>query len=243
MNRDFNGSICTDVEWVGRAHCEKCHVRYMMFFSELPNTAFEHLLSPIDHMQYPAGSTIYEVDSHKKFTYSIRRGMVKLIYTDEDGEYRIVRLMGPGTVIGLELLDGAKGYHHTAVGITDVDLCRIPVATVEQLETEHPALCTRVADQLQEQLNLADQWIIALGSGSAKHRVARLVLMLNEFYADKDGIFILLSREDMAAMIGIATETVSRMIAEFKRLNILNKTSKKHYTCDATALNEIIRNE
>jgi CRP/FNR family transcriptional regulator len=243
MNRHIKGSICTDIEWIGRAHCEKCHVRYLMFFSDLPNTAFENLLSPIDHMLYPAGSTIYEIDSHKQFTYSIRRGMVKLIHIESDGEYRIVRLLGPGTVIGLELLDGAKSYLHTAVAITDVDLCRIPVNTVQQLESEYPALCTRVSDQLQEQLNLADQWIIALSAGSAKHRVARLLLMLNQFYADKDGIFILLSREDMAAMIGIATETVSRMIAEFKRLDILKKTSKKHYTCDVAALNEIIKNE
>jgi len=243
MNKENEGSFCTNVEWVGRAHCEKCHIRYLMLFSELPDTAFQKTLYPIDHLLYPAGSTIYDIDSQKQYTYSIRRGMVKLIHTGLDGEYRIVRLLGPGSVIGLELLEGARSYHHTAIAITDIDLCRIPVTTIEQLEDEHPALCTRVGKQLQTQLDLADQWIIALSAGSAKQRVAQLVLMLNEFYADKTGSFVLLSREDMAAMIGIATETVSRMIAEFKRQNILQKTNEKNYRCDIAALQKITRND
>jgi CRP-like cAMP-binding protein len=58
-------------------------------------------------------------------------------------------------------------------------------------------------------------------------------------YADKSDAFILLNREDMAAMIGIAIETVSRMIAEFKRQKILNKTKNNLYTCDVAALQKI----
>ena len=210
-----------------------------MLFSELPNSAFDHLLQPIDHYLYPPGSVIYEVESHKKFIYSIRRGMVKLVHVTEDGSSRIVRLLGPGAAIGLELLDGAKGYHHTAIAINQVDLCKIPVATTRQLTQDYPALCAHVGQQLQDQLNLADQWIVALGTGSARQRVAQLVLVLDEFFADENGAFILLHREDMAAMIGIAVETVSRLIAEFKRNKILYRHKGNLYMCNVSALQEI----
>jgi CRP-like cAMP-binding protein len=165
--------------------------------------------------------------------------MVKLVHIAQDGSYRILRLLGPGTAIGLELLDGTDGYHHTAIAINQVDLCRIPVSTVRQLKHEHPILCEQIVQQLQDQLNLADQWIVALGAGTARQRVAHLLLILDEFFADENGAFILLNREDMAAIIGIAVETVSRVIAKFKRKKILYKTKDKLYMCNVSALQKL----
>jgi CRP-like cAMP-binding protein len=215
----------------------------MMFFSELPDTAFENLLQPVDQFIHAPGSAIFESGTRKKFIYSIRRGLVKLVNTAEDGTNRIVRLLGPGSAVGLELLDGAEGYHHSAIAINQVDLCRIPVPTVEQLESKHPRLYQHVVQQLQEQLELADQWIVALGAGTAKQRVAQLILVLDKFFADNNHAFMLLSREDMAAMIGIAVETVSRMIAEFKRQKILYKTDDKLYMCNTVELLKIAQHD
>jgi len=239
MTKELDKTVCTDVEWVGRAHCDKCHVRRLMLFSDLPDYAFKHLLQPVDHFIHPPGSVIYEAETRKQFVYSIRRGMVKLEHIAQDGTTRIVRLLGPGSAIGLELLDGAETYHYTAVAINQVDLCRLPVPTVKQLESEYPVLYEHVVQQLQDQLDLADQWIVALGAGTAKQRVAQLLLVLDKFFADNNHAFILLSREDMAAMIGIAVETVSRMIAEFKRQEILYKTDDKLYMCNTVELMKI----
>lgn len=243
MNKELDNTVCTNVEWVGRAHCDKCHIRRMMLFSELPDTAFDHMLQPIDHFIHAPGSVIFDAGTHKKFVYSIRRGLVKLVHTAEDGTNRIVRLLGPGSAVGLELLDGSDAYNHSAIAINQVDLCKIPVATVQQLESEYPKLYEHVVEQLQEQLALADQWIVALGAGTAKQRVAQLLLVLDKFFADNNDSFILLNREDMAAMIGIAVETVSRMIAEFKRQNILYKTDDKLYMCNTVELLKIAKQD
>ena len=241
MNTAIENTLCTNTEWIGRSHCNQCHIRRLMLFSELPESAFEQLLQPINHFLYSPCSVIYQAGTHKKFIYSIRHGMVKLVHVSKNGTNRIVRLLGPGSAIGLELLDGADTYHHAAVAVTRVDLCRIPVATIRQLEDEYPVLCEHVGKLLQEQLNLADQWIVTLGGGTARRRVAHLLLILNEFFANEDGSFILLNREDMAAMIGIVVETVSRVIAEFKRKKILYKTKDKHYMCDVARLQKLIQ--
>ncbi len=236
MNKELKTTACTNVEWIGRAHCDKCYIRRLMLFSELPDSAFEQLLQPINHFLHAPCSVIYEAGTRKDFVYSIRRGMVKLVHIAQDGSYRIVRLLGQGAAIGLEVLDGADGYHHAAIAVNQVDLCKIPVSTIRRLESKHPKLYGSVGGQLQEQLDLADQWIVALGAGTAKQRVAKLLLVLDQFFADKNDAFIMLSGEDMAAIIGIAVETVSRMIAEFKRQKILHITSDKRYTCNVSAL-------
>ena len=241
MGNEAVQSFCTNAEWMGRAHCDKCHIRQLMLFSELPDTAFDHMLHPIDHFMYPPGSVLYEAGTHNPFIYSIRRGMVKLEHIAEDGSSRIVRLLGNGAAIGLELLDGAKNYHHTAIAVNRVDLCKIPVSTVKQLESNHPKLIMQVSQQLQNQLNIADQWIVALSTGAARQRVAQLVLILEKFFAEDNGAFVLLNREDMAAMTGIAVETVSRMIAEFKRQKILYRFRDNFYMCNVAALQEICR--
>ena len=239
MNTAIENTLCTNTEWIGRSHCNQCHIRRLMLFSELPDSAFEHLLQPIDHFLHSPGSVIYQAATHKKFVYSIRRGMVKLVHDSKDGTNRIVRLLGPGSAIGLELLDGADAYHHAAVAVTKVDLCRIPVSTIRQLEDEYPVLCEHVGKLLQKQLDLADKWIVTLGGGTARQRVAHLLLILHEFFANEDGTFILLNREDMAAMIGIVVETVSRVIADFKRQKIIYKTKDKLYRCNVAALQKL----
>jgi CRP-like cAMP-binding protein len=236
MTKKSDTVNCTNIEWIGRAHCENCHIRQMMLFSDLPEHAFQDSLHPIDNYLYPPGSTIYEAGTETQYIYSIRRGMVKLVHVTEGGSNRIVRLLGSGTAIGLELLDGADSFHHTAIAVSQVDLCKIPVTTVKHLENKHPELIRKVGQRLQAQLNIADQWIIALATGTARQRVAQLVLMLNKHYTDENGSFILLSREDMAAMTGIAVETVSRMIAEFKRLKLLYRTVENRYSCDVPSL-------
>lgn len=240
MGHELGQAFCTNVEWIGRAHCDRCHIRQLMLFSDLPESAFAHLLQPIDQYVYPPGSVIYEADSAKQFIYSIRRGMVKLVHVAEDGASRIVRLLGPGAAIGLELLEDANNYHHTAIAVTQVDLCKIPVATTIQLTQDYPALCKHVGHQLQNQLDIADQWIVALSTGSARQRVAQLILVLDKFFSEDNHAFILLNREDMAAITGIAVETVSRMIAEFKRQQVLYRFQDNFYKCNVTALEQII---
>ena len=241
MSKDSGQAFCTNAEWVRRAHCERCHIRKLMLFSELPESAFSHLLQPIDQYIYPPGSVIYEVDSSKRFIYSIRRGMVKLVHVAEDGDNRIVRLLGPGSAIGLELLESTNGYHHTAIAVTRVDLCKIPVSTTEHLTMEYPALCYHIGLQLQNQLDIADQWIVALSTGVARQRVAQLILLLERFFSEDNGAFLLLNREDMAAITGIAVETVSRMIAELKRQKVLYRYRDNFYQCNVSALEQITR--
>jgi CRP-like cAMP-binding protein len=239
MIREFRRSNCTNAKWLGRADCAHCHIRKLMLFSDLPETAFDDVLEPIDHFIFESGVTLYEIGGNDSVIYSIRQGLVKLLHYTDDGTRRIVRMLGPGASIGLELLDGLDGYRHTAVTVNKVDACRIPLTTVKELQSKHPELCNQVRQHLQDHLDRADEWIIALGAGPARERVAHLLLMQGELSVDPNGDIALFGGEDMAAITDISVETVSRIIAEFKRGHLLYKVADGLYRCDRQALQTI----
>jgi CRP-like cAMP-binding protein len=240
MNKEIKRAYCTNAEWVGRADCKNCHVRNLMLFSGLPDDAFNRMLQPIDHFVFPPESLLHEYGRRGEAIFSIRRGLVKLINTAPGGAQRIVRLLGPGSSVGLELLDGEQSYRHSVVAINEVDACRIPVATVKQLQVEYPDLHNQVRERLQEQLDRADTWIVSMGTGPAKERVANLLLMLGDISGDANGDIHMLHRDDMAAIVGTSTETVSRIIAEFKRRRLVYKVATHLHRLDTEALIAIV---
>ena len=234
-------SYCTDITWKGRADCQHCNIRHLMMFSGLPEQAFQDTLSPIDNICFPGGAVLFEEGQCDKGVFSIRSGIIKLLSLTTDGKQRIVRLLGHGGVIGLELLEAGKCYRHTAVAFTPVDVCHIPLETMLQLDTSYPQLCQEIRTRLQDDLDRADQWTVTLSSGTARKRIAWLLLLLVEYASSPEQGIELPVREDMAAIIGTAVETASRIVAELKRNGILRKAGTQHYRCDVAALEAITR--
>ena len=236
-------SYCTDHAWKGRADCVHCSIRGMMLFSPLPQASFAHLLHPVDNMRYAPGSLLYTEGERGRHVFSIRRGLVKLLCQGADGSQRIVRLLGKGAVVGLELLDQGASYHHSAVAVQEVDLCAIPVSTLKDLERQHPELCDKVRQQLQFQVDRADHWIKQLNTGMTRDRIGQLLLLLKELGADPNGDIELLPRDDMAAVVGVTKETASRVIADFKRQGLLYKVAANKFRVEVGKLRDLLGRE
>ena len=234
-------SYCTDITWKGRSDCQRCNIRHLMMFSGLPEPAFEQVLNPIENFCYPGATVLFEQGKRDKGIFSIRSGIIKLLSLANDGTQRIVRLLGRGGAVGLELLEADECYRHTAIALTPVDVCQIPLPTMRQLDASYPALCQQVRSRLQEDLDLADQWLVTLGSGPARKRIANLLLLMIEYGNDPHNAIELPGREDMAAIIGTSVETASRIIAELKRRDILRKTGAHRHWCDIAALEALSR--
>lgn len=234
-------SYCTDADWVGRSDCARCGIRDLMLFSGLPHTAFTDDLEPIDHFVFPAGKVLYKEGEDEGAIFTVRKGLIKLLSLTEQGEQRIVRLVGAKAAIGLELLDAGNTYRHTAVATSDADVCRIPVATIDLLTARFPALCDQIRQRLQDQLDRADEWIINLATGPAKKRIANLLLFMLQHSASHSGVFPMLGGNDMAAIIGTSPETVSRNIADLKRQGVLEKVAPGHYRGNHAALEALVR--
>lgn len=227
MAKSTARTLCTDPEWLGRSDCKHCGIRHMMLFSGLQDSDFDYILEPIDNLRYSAKSMFYNQGDQGNNVYSIRRGIVKLVQNQPDGTQRIVRLLGPGAIIGLEaLLD--KAYRHTAIALQEVDACRIHSVTLQRLETEKPMLSEKVMSHWEQHLCTADRWISELSSGTVRARTLKLLNFLCELEGSGVDTVQFFGYEDMASMLGTSRETFSRIVGELKDEGVLSKTEDKH---------------
>ncbi len=222
--------------WSGVADCHTCALRDSVLFSGLGEKDFECVHNPIDMFLLPSGALLYRSGDAGRYLYTIRRGLVKLVQYLPDGSKRIVRLLKGTDVAGLEaILD--QCYQHDAVLLQTTEVCRLPVEMIRCMDHENPALHRELMSRWQRALADADAWLTELSTGSARQRVARLLLRLVQ--DDGSGSCELFSREDMGAMLGLTTETASRTIADFKRRGLLVPSSPHHYRCDIPNLKRL----
>ena len=222
--------------WQGQANCSLCAIRNSVLFAGLSEADFEKLHKPIDQFELKAGSKIYSAGESAEFMYTIRSGLVKLVQYLPDGTQRIVRLLRTADVVGLEaILDPV--YKHDAIVLQKAEVCRYPTSAAQELSHTNPELHRELMNRWKRALDEADSWVTEFSTGSSKQRVARLLLMLAK--GTSANTCSLFSREDMGAMLGITTETASRMVAEFKRQHLIVKVTPTEYQCDIQKLEEI----
>ncbi len=219
--------------WTGLADCEQCAIRKSALFAGLRLEDFGTIHDPIVQTALCAGETLYHAGEHSPHLFTLRRGLIKLVRYLPDGSQRIVRLIRPTDVTGLETLLG-KPYEHHAVAMQDSELCRLPADTVNRLSRENPTLHRELLNRWQQALAEADQWLTDLSTGAARQRIARLILRLTP--SDSPPRCQLFSREEIGAILGITTETASRIIADLRRQGILEAIGPNRYQVDTAAL-------
>jgi len=217
------------------ANCSVCSTRTAVLFAGIEPKLLENIQHSIDEQRLPQGAILYRMGEAGRAIYTVREGLVKLTQYLPDGNERIVRLARTTDVTGLEALLG-EPYQHEAIVEQDSEICRIPVEVVRRLELESPQLYRELMRRWQQALSEADVWLTELGTGSARQRMARLLLRLS--HENGEGLCHLFSRKDMGAMLGITTESASRMVAEFKRSGLLHEQGNRFH-CNRSALEHI----
>lgn len=225
-----------DAAWAGRAECRECGIRDLVLFADLQEADFQLIHLPIDELRLEAGATIYRAGDEGEAAFTIRSGLVKLVQYLPDGNRRIVRLLGAGAVLGLEVL-AERSYEHAAEVLRGTELCRLPREVVERLNRETPRLHRQLMNKWSESLRLADEWLTELNTGTARQRLARLFLHLASL--DQDGLCRMLGRDDVGAILSLTTETASRTVAEFKRAHRVREVAVNTFELDAEALRHL----
>lgn len=219
--------------WSGVADCQNCELRRSALFAGLTLEDFQHVHDPIIQVALKPGEVLYRDGEKGSRLFTLRHGLIKLVRYLPDGNQRIVRLVRSADTLGLEALLG-QPYEHNAIAIQDCELCCLPAGLVNDLSERNPDLYRELLQRWQHALASADSWLTDLSTGSARQRVARLILHLAE--QDEPHRCQLLGREDIGAMLGITTETASRNIAEFRRKGWLTETGHNEYLADVAAI-------
>jgi CRP/FNR family transcriptional regulator len=216
--------IHVESAWKGTSDCRSCGIRHMVLFADLNEEDFSQLHTPIDDMHFEAGRPIYQEGDPAKSVYTLRTGMVKLVRTMLDGRQRIVRVLRPGDVIGIEALVQSK-TDSEAVALSDVGVCRIPVDVLNHLADHSPRLHVRLMQKWHHALKEADDWLAQLNFGSARQRVANIILKMRN--PEDPSFTTLFAREDMGAMLDLKLETVSREVSHWVKSGAIQPLDKQ----------------
>lgn len=219
--------------WIGRSDCSSCSIFKKVLFSDLSSddlsSIVDGIYEPIDHFTYNVGAVLYQEGHVDNAIYTIRSGLVKLVRCLPDGKERIIRLMKATESIGLERVLGHP-YSHTAIALQPVTACRIPIGLMQQLDEEKPRFYRKMMERWATILFQADDYSMMLLSGTVKQRIVHLIQWLADYTEAEDkSTFVLLTGADMAAMLDITPESVSRNFAELKRLNIIRHIEGDRY--------------
>lgn len=228
--------IQTASAWKGTSDCRNCGIRDMVLFADLNEQDFGLIHAPIDDLEFHAGQALYAEGQAALGVFTLRKGMVKLVRVTADGRQRIVRVLRPGDVVGLESLATAH-YVNEAVALTDVSVCRIPLAVMQTLNANSPRIHKRLMETWQRALREADDWLAEVNFGTARQRVCSFILKMRST-ADPTQT-TLFGRDDMGAMMDLKLETVSREISALVRQGViepLDRQGRSYRVLQAEAL-------
>jgi CRP-like cAMP-binding protein len=179
------------------------------------------LLNHARRVTYGPHDVIYHQGSPVSSVTFITSGLLKLIVHLPNGRARIVRLHRPGSVLGLGGLR-ERNHEHTAIAVSPVTALRLPMSAIKHLRAVDPETYLTLAERWHDYLHDADIWITQFSTGPIRGRVARLLSYLADINRESAGDRLhLLTCEEMGSVLGVTSESTSRILAEFKRKQIL----------------------
>jgi len=177
----------------------------------------------IQKRRFAPGEYLCLEGERRGLLHFITQGMAKITVTLPDGREQILRLALPGQALGLETLeDPASPY--SAQALTEVTTCTVRVPEIREVLEASPDLAVRVIRVLNEELAHARVLVRDLGLMRAGERVASFLLSLLATAETGEGIPMPLSRAEIAEMLGLTPETVSRHMARMKRERIIRES-------------------
>ncbi len=218
--------------------CEQCIVRE---FSSLKALGKEELLQMADcktSFTIKKGEPIFEEGESVNGIFCIKDGVCKLSKLSANGKDQIVKLVKPGELLGQRSLISDEPANLSAVALEDMEVCFIPKTEIMGFFNQNNQFSMNVMKTICGDLKEADDHMVSMAQKNVKERLAETLLYLEDaFGKNQDGsLHIQLSREELAGMIGTATESCIRLLSELNKSGIIDLTGKKITIVDRNKL-------
>lgn len=223
--------------------CENCPSRQNGIFCDLEKAA----LSAVSHNKvinnYKRGQTIFFQGNPPFGLYCISAGKIKVSRVGLDGKESIIRIAGPGDVLGHRSLFSKQPYSATATVLEDASVCFLDKNYIYTAITKEPSIALNLIEKLSRDMGAAEKRNASMSQKNARERLAELFLSFKGSYGieEEDGrirLDIKLSRDEIASLVGTAHETIIRLISEFKDEGILDQEGKTMFIIDQEKLLE-----
>lgn len=221
--------------------CEQCIIRE---FSSLKALNKEETLKLVDcktSLIIKKGDVIFEEGDNINGIYCIKDGICKLTKLSANGKDHIVKLVKKGELLGQRSMISEEPVNLSAVALEDMQVCFIPKAEMMGFFDKNNQFSMNVMKTICSDLKESDDHMVAMAQKNVKERLAETLLYLDEtFGKNEDGsLHIQLSRDELAGMIGTATESCIRLLSEFNKLGLIELVGKKIVLKDPAKLKKM----
>jgi CRP-like cAMP-binding protein len=209
--------------------CEQCIVRQ---FSSLKALNKEELLRMADcktSYTIKKGEPIFEEGEITKGVFCVKEGICKLSKLSANGKDQIVKLVKSGELLGQRSMISDEPANLSAVALEDMEVCFIPKSEIMGFFNQNNQFSMNVMKTICGDLKEADDHMVSMAQKSVKERLAETLIYLEDtFGKNEDGtLHIQLSREELAGMIGTATESCIRLLSELNKNGFIDLIGKK----------------
>lgn len=224
--------------------CQLCKIRSSAVFNSMNEREVERLNENKTTHEYRRGQVIFYEGNPALAIYCVHSGMVKLFKTGYSGEEFVIRLLGPGEIIGFRALLADEPFAATAQAVSDTQVCIISKESFLGVLNSSMELSSKIMARLAVDLRISEEQFLSRAQETVKQRTARMLLHLLEtsdgLSADNSRISVPLLRSEMAQVVGTTPETLSRTLRSLAQKGILKLTRSDISVTDVAKLRSII---
>jgi len=205
--------------------CLSCHLHPDNFFCALSRVSVDAFDQMKHTTMFPEGATIFMEGQAPRGIYMLCQGKAKLSTASSRGKTFIVRIAQPGELLGLQETVTGKPYELTAETMQPSQLSFLNREDSLRFLREHGDALLHAAQHISRDCQEAYEVIRAIGlSHSAPWKVAKFLLTAATDGRVTNGVVhatLALTHEDIAQLIGTSRETITRVLAEFRKRKIV----------------------
>ncbi len=209
-------------------------------------SANEEVLHELDEFKtvqtFIKGQTLFVEGGPSFGLYCVDKGQFKLSKLSSEGKESIVRIVSTGELLGHRSVFANEPYQASATAITDAKVCFIETSKILGLIQENPAVAMRILGVISRDLGASEKKLADFSHKNVRERVAVLLIYLASHFGEKTDkgcrIDLKLTRDEMASIVGTATETLIRFLSEFKEDHIILQEKKLIYIINPEKLNK-----
>ncbi|MBB5638371.1 CheY-like chemotaxis protein [Pedobacter cryoconitis] len=183
---------------------------------------FSKIIAGHKGREFRKNQVVYYEGDHGKGLYLIIQGKIKTIKLSLDGRELMTGMYTTGGYLGINTILGKSNYTDTATAIEDSTLCLIPVEELEKVINLYPEVARKFIHLLSNDNREKEEQLLQLAYDSVRKKMAGAILRLYHQQIIKSD-FLSITREDLAAMACMATETVSRTLSDFRNEKLIER--------------------
>lgn len=188
-------------------------------------TLFESMKAKGRARSFAGKQIIYVENDEPTHLYFVSKGQVKTYKRAKDGRELSSALYSRGDFFGYESLCSASNYAENAAALNETELILIAKVDFMEYLFNHREIAAAFISMLSGSIQDKGEQMLKLAYFSVRKRVAEVLLQVAGKFGDpgSDSCTLKISRDDLAALVGTASETVSRMLADFKDERLIEK--------------------